>query len=294
MPASPLAKRPVESVLALLLVLLSVLGLAGRSAADAPAQASAKAPAQAVPAQAAPARAVIAPTVTAGRTGTDWDRVAECESNGRWNINTGNGYHGGLQFAPSTWRAYGGGKYAPRADLATRSEQIAVGERVARSQGMGAWPTCGRLGANGTSSSSSGSSSSSSSSDGADRSDTAQTAPERQSTGSSNSGSSGSSASGNSSSHSSSSGSSSSGNSAGSTNDAGDDSSAGNDSGVAHHSEDLVDEETYVVESGDCLSSIAERADVSGGWQALYEVNREVLDQGPHLIFPGQRLSLNA
>ncbi|MFH9615175.1 transglycosylase family protein [Streptomyces pratensis] len=278
MPASPLAKRPVESVLALLLVLLGVLGLSGRSAAQAPAQTPVQAAAQAATVQAAPAGAVIAPTVTAG---TDWDRIAECESNGRWNINTGNGYHGGLQFAPSTWRAYGGGQYAPRADLATRSEQIAVGERVARSQGMGAWPTCGRLGANGTSSGSSSSSDSSSSSGSADHGDSTQAAPERQATGSSNSGSSSSSSSGNGSS---------SGSSAGSTND----SSVGSDSGVTRHSEDLADAETYVVESGDCLSEIAARADVSGGWPALYELNREVLDRGPHLIFPGQRLQLNA
>ncbi|MFJ8920754.1 transglycosylase family protein [Streptomyces sp. NPDC102415] len=279
MPASPLAKRPVESVLALLLVLLSVLGLAGRSVADAPAQAPARTPAQAVPAQAAPARAVIAPTVVAPTVtaGTDWDRIAECESNGRWGINTGNGYHGGLQFAPSTWRAYGGGQYAPRADLATKSEQIAVAERVRRSQGLGAWPTCGRLGANGTSSSSS-------SGSGSSGSDTAQAAPERQSTGSSNSGSSGTT----------SSGPTSSGSSAGSSHH-GDDSTAGSDSGATHHySEDLVDADTYVVEPGDCLSVIAERADVDGGWPALYELNREILDQGPHLIFPGQTLRLNA
>lgn len=276
MPASPLAKRPVESVLALLLVLLSVLGLSGRSAAAAPAQVPAQAPAQAAPAQ-APARAAVAPTVTAVVAGTDWDRIAQCESSGRWNTNTGNGYHGGLQFAPSTWRAYGGGKYAPRADLASRSEQIAVGERVARSQGMGAWPTCGRLGG-------SGSSSSSSSSAGSDRSDTAQSAPQRQSSGSSNSGSSQNSWSPSPSSGGSSSGSSASGSSAGNSDDSGDSSSAGN--GATRYSEDLADEETYVVERGDVLSSIAERADVSGGWPALYELNREVLDQGPHLIFP--------
>ncbi|MBL1288681.1 LysM peptidoglycan-binding domain-containing protein [Streptomyces sp. For3] len=279
MPASPLAKRPVESVLALLLVLLSVLGLAGRSVADAPAQAPARTPAQAVPAQAVPARAVIAPTVVAPTVtaGTDWDRIAECESNGRWGINTGNGYHGGLQFSPSTWRAYGGGQYAPRADLASKSEQIAVAERVRRSQGLGAWPTCGRLGANGTSSSSSSGGSGSSGSVGG--SDTAQAAPERQSTGSSNSGSSGNT---------------SSGSSAGSSHH-GDDSTAGSDSGTTHHySEDLVDADTYVVEPGDCLSVIAERADVDGGWPALYELNREILDQGPHLIFPGQHLRLNA
>ncbi|MFI8003770.1 transglycosylase family protein [Streptomyces sp. NPDC086010] len=275
MPASPLAKRPVESVLALLLVLLSVLGLAGRSAADAPA----KAPAQAAPAQAAPAQAVIAPTVTAG---TDWDRIAQCESSGRWNTNTGNGYHGGLQFAPSTWRAYGGGKYAPRADLATKSEQIAVGERVARSQGMGAWPTCGRLGANG--------SSHSSSSGGSDRGDSAQSAPQRQSSGSSSSSSGGSSHHGNSGVSGSTAGSSHASGNHGSTGS----SSSGGGTAAKHHSEDLADSESYVVESGDCLSSIAERADVSGGWHALYELNREVLDQGPHLIFPGQRLRLNA
>lgn len=279
MPASPLAKRPVESVLALLLVLLSVLGLAGRSVADAPAQAPARTPAQAAPARAVIAPTVVAPTVTAG---TDWDRIAECESNGRWGINTGNGYHGGLQFSPSTWRAYGGGQYAPRADLASKSEQIAVAERVRRSQGLGAWPTCGRLGANGTSSSSSSGGSGSSGSVGG--SDTAQAAPERQSTGSSNSGSSGNTSSGNTSS----------GSSAGSSHH-GDDSTAGSDSGTTHHySEDLVDADTYVVEPGDCLSVIAERADVDGGWPALYELNREILDQGPHLIFPGQHLRLNA
>ncbi|MEU1486889.1 transglycosylase family protein [Streptomyces sp. NPDC005752] len=292
MPASPLAKRPVESVLALLLVLLSVLGLSGRSAADSPAQA----PVQAAPAPAAPVRAAVAPTVTAPTVaaGTDWDRIAECESSGRWNINTGNGYHGGLQFAPSTWRAYGGGQYAPRADLATRSEQIAVGERVARSQGMGAWPTCGRLGAGGSSNSSSSSSAPSGS---VDRNDTAQSAPQRESSGTSaGSASSGGSASGSSSSGSSSSGSSASGDETGNGN--GNGSSSGNssasDSGVAQHSEDLTDAETYVVEKGDCLSVIAERADVSGGWHALYELNREVLDQGPHLVFPGQRIRLDA
>ena len=74
----------------------------------------------------------------------DWDAVALCESGGNWSINTGNGYYGGLQFSASTWLAYGGGTYAPRADLATRSEQIAVAEQVLAAQGAGAWPTCGR------------------------------------------------------------------------------------------------------------------------------------------------------
>ncbi|MFE0809650.1 transglycosylase family protein [Streptomyces sp. NPDC058848] len=70
---------------------------------------------------------------------TDWDAIAACESGGDWNANTGNGYYGGLQFAPSSWAAAGGLAYAPRADLATRGEQIAVAKRLARIQGMSAW-----------------------------------------------------------------------------------------------------------------------------------------------------------
>ncbi|MGX5656371.1 transglycosylase family protein [Geodermatophilus nigrescens] len=74
----------------------------------------------------------------------DWDAVAACESSGNWSINTGNGYYGGLQFSQSTWEAFGGLSYAPRADLATKEQQIAVAERTLDVQGPGAWPTCGR------------------------------------------------------------------------------------------------------------------------------------------------------
>lgn len=77
-------------------------------------------------------------------TDGEWDTVASCESGGNWAINTGNGYHGGLQFSPSTWSGHGGGEFAPSAYLATKEEQIAVAERVLASQGKGAWPTCGR------------------------------------------------------------------------------------------------------------------------------------------------------
>ena len=76
-------------------------------------------------------------------TDGEWDRVAGCESGGNWAINTGNGYHGGLQFSPSTWSGHGGGEYAPAAYQATKEEQIAVAERVLASQGKGAWPSCG-------------------------------------------------------------------------------------------------------------------------------------------------------
>ncbi|MFJ2261436.1 transglycosylase family protein [Streptomyces sp. NPDC087844] len=71
-----------------------------------------------------------------------WDKVAACESTNNWNINTGNGYYGGLQFSQSTWEAYGGRAYAARADLATKDQQIAVAEKVLDGQGPGAWPTC--------------------------------------------------------------------------------------------------------------------------------------------------------
>ena len=75
---------------------------------------------------------------------SEWDRVAACESGGNWGINTGNGYHGGLQFSQGTWAAHGGGEYATSANQATRDQQIAVAERVLASQGRGAWPVCGR------------------------------------------------------------------------------------------------------------------------------------------------------
>ncbi|MEV2217866.1 transglycosylase family protein [Streptomyces sp. NPDC050997] len=71
-----------------------------------------------------------------------WGCVAECESSGRWHANTGNGYYGGLQFWQPTWREFGGLKYAPRADLATRKEQIAVAQKLLAVQGWKAWPAC--------------------------------------------------------------------------------------------------------------------------------------------------------
>ena len=76
-----------------------------------------------------------------------WDRLAQCESGGRWNIDTGNGFSGGLQFTPSTWKAYGG---TGSAHTASREQQIAVAERVLAGQGWGAWPSCSKkIGASG-------------------------------------------------------------------------------------------------------------------------------------------------
>jgi hypothetical protein len=77
-------------------------------------------------------------------SGLNWDAVAACESNGNWHINTGNGYYGGLQFDYSTWLSNGGGAYAPRADLATREEQITVATRLYNARGTSPWPVCGQ------------------------------------------------------------------------------------------------------------------------------------------------------
>ncbi|MFF8840017.1 transglycosylase family protein [Streptomyces sp. NPDC015130] len=73
-----------------------------------------------------------------------WGCVAECESSGRWHINTGNGFYGGLQFWQPTWVEHGGTRFAPRADLATRPQQITIAEEVLRTQGWGAWPVCSK------------------------------------------------------------------------------------------------------------------------------------------------------
>ena len=70
---------------------------------------------------------------------TVWDAVAQCESGGNWSINTGNGYYGGLQFANASWRANGGADFAPRADLASRAEQITVANRYYAKAGLGPW-----------------------------------------------------------------------------------------------------------------------------------------------------------
>jgi LysM repeat protein len=75
-------------------------------------------------------------------SGTSWDAIAACESGGNWAINTGNGYYGGLQFTQATWAGAGGLAYAPRADLATPAQQIAIASKL----NLGNWPVCGARG----------------------------------------------------------------------------------------------------------------------------------------------------
>ncbi|MHB2024381.1 MAG: transglycosylase family protein [Mycobacteriales bacterium] len=90
---------------------------------------------------AAPALGLATPAHASGYDA--WLRVANCEAGGNWATNTGNGYFGGLQFAESTWLAYGGGRFAYYANEATEWQQIIIGERVLLGQGVGAWPVCG-------------------------------------------------------------------------------------------------------------------------------------------------------
>ncbi len=68
-----------------------------------------------------------------------WDRLAQCESNEDWDINTGNGFYGGLQFTLSSWRAVGGTGYPHHA---SKQEQINRAEKLKAIQGWGAWPAC--------------------------------------------------------------------------------------------------------------------------------------------------------
>ncbi|WP_274530243.1 transglycosylase family protein [Micromonospora cabrerizensis] len=183
----------------------------------------------------------------------NWDAIAQCESGGNWKINTGNGYYGGLQFSQSTWAGYGGKKYAARADLASRGEQIAVAEKVLDGQGIGAWPTCGKKGG--------------SSAGSATKPSTKSTAkPSTKSTQKSTA----------------------------KPTEQQERPSRREQPATRNHERTAptTGGQTYLVKPGDTLSEIADSHRVTGGWQALYEHNRQLIGADPGLIFPGQRLSL--
>jgi resuscitation-promoting factor RpfA len=118
------------------------------SAPAAAAPPSAQAPATTAP-SGEQADAPVAPADTTNTADTadtatpasTWDKVAQCESGGNWATSTDNGFHGGLQFTASTWRSFGGSGMPHQA---SRTEQIAVAERVLDAQGWKAWPACSR------------------------------------------------------------------------------------------------------------------------------------------------------
>lgn len=87
------------------------------------------------------AASVSAPVVTGEPSDAQFDTLAGCESGGRWDTNTGNGYYGGLQFSASTWHAYGGTGLASEHP---RETQIEIARRLWRARGWQPWPTCSR------------------------------------------------------------------------------------------------------------------------------------------------------
>jgi resuscitation-promoting factor RpfC len=82
-------------------------------------------------------------TGVAHADGMNWDAVAQCESNGNWATDTGNGKYGGLQFKLATWQQYGG---VGNPAQASKQDQITVANRVLAGQGSSAWPKCGSEG----------------------------------------------------------------------------------------------------------------------------------------------------
>jgi hypothetical protein len=70
-----------------------------------------------------------------------WAKLRRCESGGRYDINTGNGFYGAYQFVPSTWRGLGYSGLPHQAPPAVQDE--AASKLQARS-GWGQWPVCSR------------------------------------------------------------------------------------------------------------------------------------------------------
>ncbi|MFF5083377.1 transglycosylase family protein [Actinoplanes sp. NPDC000266] len=182
----------------------------------------------------------------------NWDAVAQCESSGNWSINTGNGYYGGLQFSKSTWKAYGGGKYASTANKASRSEQIAIAEKVLDGQGIGAWPVCGKKA--GSSKSYKGTNTSGASEKKSASAKKSTTQKKSTSTHKSTK-------------------------------------STTKSATTTHKSTTRTTGDFYVVRAGDTLAKIANRYQIDGGWERLAELNKSIIDD-PNLIFPGQRIAI--
>jgi len=198
----------------------------------------------------ATAATAATPTATSAST---WDALAQCESGGNWNTNTGNGFSGGLQFTASTWAAYGG--TGSPAD-ATREQQIAVAENVQASQGWGAWPACAaKLGLSGGG--------------GAPAPSVPVTpAPTEVPVQAAQAPVQAASA-------------------------AVAPAQAPVQTEPRHAAEVPLSGETYTVEAGDTLSTIAERLNIAGGWQTLADANTDSIVD-PDLVFEGQVLQLPA
>ena len=70
-----------------------------------------------------------------------WAALRSCESGGRYDLNSGNGYYGAYQFAFSTWQKLGYPGYPHEAPAATQDE---AAKKLQAKQGWGPWPACAR------------------------------------------------------------------------------------------------------------------------------------------------------
>jgi hypothetical protein len=193
-----------------------------------------------------------------------WNRVASCESGGRWHVNTGNGYYGGVQFSAGTWAGYGGHKYASQANYATRLEQIQVARRVLAAQGADAWPVCGP---NAGLTKANGHATSKALPAHPDRKAHDKRSHKHRHHGAHHHGAHHHGAHHHGAHH------------------------HGAHHHGAHHHHGTAHHRHYTVRSGDTLSKIAARFDIKGGWRHLYRANRSKLSS-PNVIHVGQVLRL--
>jgi murein DD-endopeptidase MepM/ murein hydrolase activator NlpD len=201
------------------------------------------------------------PVLTAGSasaaTEAQWDKIAQCESGGRWNLSYGDrDSTGGLQFRVASWQdalSYLRSKGVDTSDypsmpyLATKKQQIIAAEGLLALQGPNAWTCNGISGPRSIGSKSESMflggpnpypSSSTPSTPSTPKPSTPKPSTPKPSTPSSTG--------------------------------------------------------KYTVVRGDTLSKIAVAQDVDGGWQALYQENKSVIGSNPNLIYPGQKLAIPA
>lgn len=74
-------------------------------------------------------------------SGDVWARLRHCESGGRYNADTGNGFYGAYQFVPRTWRTLG---YSGLPHEAPPEVQDEAARRLQARSGWGQWPVCSR------------------------------------------------------------------------------------------------------------------------------------------------------
>ena len=187
----------------------------------------------------------------------EWERVAQCESNGQWNLPGGDrDSTGGLQFRVASWqaavdylRSHGidTSSYPSMAYQATKQQQIMAGEALLAMQGPHAWSVtfnggahCGNA-AGGALSSGSMFEGGPNPYAGVSQPDPKPEAPEAEA--------------------------------------------------PVSEPEDAEDG-VYVVRAGDSLSGIAVKLKVDGGWKRLYEINKDAVGSDPDLIRVGLKLRL--